>query len=190
MLKRRSSKRDLSSGEVQHAIREAEKTAASVAAGASARVAETAGRAGHAAGRAGHAATAMTEKVGARAGHAEENLKQSRRTLARRIRRSQATVSRKPSVAAEALLRAQLAKTSRELSHESADLRETVDSLSAVVLSANRRATARGRRRLVLGLALGAMLMYHFDAEHGRERRAAATRRLRAVGLGGGAASG
>lgn len=83
-------------------------------------------------------------------------------------------------MAAEAIMRAQLAKTSRELSQESTDLREAVDSLRSVV-KANRNATARGRRRLMFGLVLGGALVYHVDPEHGHQRRAASVRRLRSV---------
>jgi hypothetical protein len=36
----------------------------------------------------------------------------------------------------------------------------------------------KGRTRLITGLAVGAGLMYHLDAEHGRERRLATARRL------------
>ena len=72
----------------------------------------------------------------------------------------------------DALLKAQLAKTSRELAHESSDLGAAVESLNKVI-RANRRAAAKGRTRLLGGFALGALLTYHFDAEHGRERRAA-----------------
>lgn len=77
----------------------------------------------------------------------------------------------------DAVLKAQLAKTSRELAHESSDLAEAVDSLNAVI-KANRKAGARGRTRLLGGLAIGAALMYHLDPSRGRERRAATGRRL------------
>jgi hypothetical protein len=77
-------------------------------------------------------------------------------------------------------LKTQLAKTSRELAHESSDLSRAVDSLNAVI-KANRKAAKRGRTRLIGGLAIGAALMYHFDAEHGRERRAATAQRLRSI---------
>jgi uncharacterized phage infection (PIP) family protein YhgE len=75
----------------------------------------------------------------------------------------------------DAMLKAQLVKTSRELAHESSDLNAAVDSLNRIIKS-NRRAAAKGRTRLLGGLALGAALMYHLDAEHGRERRAATAR--------------
>lgn len=72
----------------------------------------------------------------------------------------------------DAMVKAQLVKTSRELAHESSDLNAAVDSLNKII-KANRRAAAKSRSRLLGGLALGAALMYHLDAEHGRERRAA-----------------
>jgi len=77
----------------------------------------------------------------------------------------------------DAVLKAQLVKTSRELSRESSDLGAAVDSLNSII-KANRRAAAKGRTRLIGGLALGAGLMYHLDAEHGQQRRAAVARRL------------
>ena len=78
---------------------------------------------------------------------------------------------------ADAMVKAQLVKTSRELAHESSDLNSAVESLNRIIKS-NRKAGARGRTRLIGGLALGAALMYHLDAEHGRERRAATGRLL------------
>jgi hypothetical protein len=77
----------------------------------------------------------------------------------------------------DAVLKAQLVKTSRELSRESADLGAAVDSLNSII-KANRKSAAKGRTRLLGGLAIGAGLMYHLDAEHGRERRAAVVRRM------------
>ena len=72
----------------------------------------------------------------------------------------------------DAMVKAQLVKTSRELAHESSDLNAAVSSLNKII-RANRRAAAKSRTRLLGGAALGAALMYHFDAERGRERRAA-----------------
>jgi hypothetical protein len=86
-------------------------------------------------------------------------------------------------VDSDARLKSQLVKTSRELAHESSDLSRAVDSLNAVI-KANRKAAAKGRTRLIGGLAIGAVLMYHFDAEHGHERRAATARRLRSAARG------
>jgi signal transduction histidine kinase len=77
----------------------------------------------------------------------------------------------------DAIVKAQLAKTSRELAHESSDLSTAVESLNKII-KANRRAAAKSRTRLLSGLALGAALMYHLDSEHGRERRAATARML------------
>ena len=75
----------------------------------------------------------------------------------------------------DAMLKAQLARTSRELAHESSDLNAAVDSLNRIIKS-NRRAAANGRTRLIGGLALGAAIMYHLDADQGRQRRAATGR--------------
>jgi hypothetical protein len=77
----------------------------------------------------------------------------------------------------DAMLKAQLVRTSRELAHESSDLNAAVDSLNRIIKT-NRRAAARGRTRLLGGLALGAAIMYHLDADHGRERRAATARMM------------
>jgi uncharacterized protein YjbJ (UPF0337 family) len=77
----------------------------------------------------------------------------------------------------DAMLKAQLVKTSRELAHESSDLNSAVDSLNRII-KANRKDAAKGRTRLVGGLAIGAALMYHLDATQGRQRRAATARML------------
>jgi hypothetical protein len=77
---------------------------------------------------------------------------------------------------ADVVLKSQLAKTSRELAHESSDLGTAVESLNAIIKK-NRRAGAKARTRLLGGLAFGAALMYHLDPDHGRERRST-TRRL------------
>lgn len=86
---------------------------------------------------------------------------------------------------ADALLKAQLARTSHELADESSALNAAVASLNGVI-KANRRAAARGRTRLFGGLALGAALMYHLDRDHGRERRAATARLVTSMWRGGG----
>ena len=83
----------------------------------------------------------------------------------------------KLSPSSDAILKAQLVRTSHELARESSDLGSAVDSLNAII-KANRKASAKGRTRLIGGLAVGAGLMYHLDAEHGRARRLATARRL------------
>jgi uncharacterized protein YjbJ (UPF0337 family) len=87
---------------------------------------------------------------------------------------------------ADAMLKAQLVKTSRELAHESSDLNAAVDSLNRIIKS-NRKAAAKGRTRLLGGVALGAALVYHLDPQQGRQRRAASARVLVGVlrGQGG-----
>jgi uncharacterized protein YjbJ (UPF0337 family) len=75
----------------------------------------------------------------------------------------------------DAMLKAQLVRTSRELAHESSDLNAAVESLNHIIKS-NRRAAAKGRTRLLGGLVLGAAIMYHLDADQGRQRRAATGR--------------
>ncbi|MGH2835381.1 MAG: hypothetical protein ACRDLT_15620 [Solirubrobacteraceae bacterium] len=83
----------------------------------------------------------------------------------------------------DAMLKAQLVKTSRELAHESSDLGAAVESLNKVIKT-NRRAATKGRTRLIGGAALGAALMYHLDAEHGRQRRAATARAVTSMWRG------
>jgi hypothetical protein len=78
----------------------------------------------------------------------------------------------------DARLKAQLSRTSRELADETSDLGAAVASLNAVI-KANRRAGAVGRSRLFAGVALGVLVTYHLDTEHGAERRRATGRRLR-----------
>lgn len=77
---------------------------------------------------------------------------------------------------ADLILKTQLAKTSRELAHESSDLGAAIESLNAIIKK-NRRVGAKARTRLFGGLVIGAALMYHLDPENGRRRRDA-TRRL------------
>jgi uncharacterized protein YjbJ (UPF0337 family) len=86
----------------------------------------------------------------------------------------------------DAMLKTQLVKTSRELAHESSDLNAAVESLNRIIKT-NRKAAARGRTRLLGGVALGAALVYHLDAQQGRERRAASARLLMGIirGQGG-----
>lgn len=74
-------------------------------------------------------------------------------------------------------LNAQLAKTSRDLAHESSDLHEAVDTLNAMI-KANFKAAKRGRMRLIGGVAIGAAVMYHLDPQHGPERRALVVQRV------------
>jgi hypothetical protein len=105
----------------------------------------------------------------------------SQQIRGRRARMRGGTTAKKPggrvTTAGDAMLKAQLAKTSRELANESSDLSAAVESLNKIIKS-NRRAAARGRTRLLSGLVLGAALMYHLDAEHGPERRAATARMI------------
>ncbi len=72
------------------------------------------------------------------------------------------------------MLRAQLARTSHELANETADMGLAVDALNEVIRK-SRKAGAKGRTRLFVGLVAGAALMYHLDPEHGRRRRSAIT---------------
>lgn len=98
----------------------------------------------------------------------EKRLGMMERLMRRTMRRQ---VKMLPS-STDAMVKAQLVKTSRELAHESSDLSAAIESLNKVI-RANRRAAAGSRTRLLGGLAMGAALMYHLDAQHGRERRAA-----------------
>jgi hypothetical protein len=106
----------------------------------------------------------------ARLGMRETMMRSVSRSMMKRRRRG-----RLPLPSGDAMLKAQLVKTSRELAHESSDLNAAVDSLNRIIKS-NRRAAAKGRTRLIGGAALGAALMYHLDADQGRQRRAATGR--------------
>jgi hypothetical protein len=130
--------------------------------------------------QAGDRASALGEQIGERVSHAQSDLQR-----ARRRRRLWLFIRRRNRID-DAILKAQLAKTSHELSRESTDLTHAVKSLNSVIKS-NRKAAARGRTRLISGAALGALVMYHVDPEHGKERRNATARRLK--GVVGGSAS-
>lgn len=84
-----------------------------------------------------------------------------------------------------AMVRLQLANTSRELAHETTDLGEAVESLNAIVKSNRKVAGAAKRRRLFAGIAVGAALAYHLDVENGKQRRAATARLLSNAARGG-----
>lgn len=126
--------------------------------------------------RVARSATHVARSAGQASGLAGELSKQVRGRRAR-MRSGTPRRSGRLKPAGDAMLKAQLAKTSRELANESSDLGAAVESLNKIIKS-NRRAAAKGRTRLLSGLALGAALMYHLDAEHGRERRAATARML------------
>jgi hypothetical protein len=148
---------------------------------ASARTAKSAKSAKKNAKQAGDRASALGEQIGDRVSHAQSDLQR-----ARRRRRLWLFIRRRNRID-DAILKAQLAKTSHELSRESTDLTHAVKSLNSVIKS-NRKAAARGRTRLIGGVAIGALVMYHVDPEHGKERRKATSRRLKGV-VGGSASS-
>ena len=101
----------------------------------------------------------------------------TREKLARSISRSLARVRARLLPSTNAMLKAQLVRTSRELAHESSDLNAAVDSLNRIIKT-NQNVAVRGRTRLLGGVALGAALVYHLDAQQGRQRRAASARLL------------
>jgi hypothetical protein len=131
----------------------------------------------HGAGEASNRIAGAVGSAGSRAqdvvGNAGARAQKRKRFLVGSARRAQTKLT--PS--SDAILKAQLVRTSRELARESSDLGSAVDSLNSII-KANRKASAKGRTRLIGGLALGAGLMYHLDAEHGRARRIATARRL------------
>jgi hypothetical protein len=159
-----------------HGVEDAANRLSAAVETAGARTAKTARKS---AKQAGDRASALGDQIGDRVNHAQVDLKRARRR--RRIwlfiRRNRLD---------DAILKAQLAKTSHELSRESTDLNHAVNSLNSVIKS-NRKAAARGRTRLIGGVAIGAVVMYHVDPEHGKERRKATGRRLK--GVVGGSAS-
>ena len=110
----------------------------------------------------------------------------AREKLVRSVSRSITKRRAKLLSSSDAMLKTQLVKTSRELAHESSDLNAAVESLNRIIKT-NRKAAARGRTRLLGGAALGAALVYHLDAQQGRQRRAATARLLMGIirGQGG-----
>ena len=80
--------------------------------------------------------------------------------------------------AIDARVKAQLARTSRQLAREAGDLEQAIESLGEVI-EGNRRDGARGRTRLIIGMVAGAALAYHLDPAHGRERRAIMAERIK-----------
>ncbi len=134
----------------------------------------------HVANEAPRALAHGAEEAANRIAHAVED---SKPKFERMVSRTAARSRSRQSDNGDTALKSQLAKTSRDLAHESTDLTRAVSSLNAVI-KANRKAAARGRTRLIGGVAVGAVLMYHLDAEHGRERRAATVRRLRGLARG------
>ena len=120
-----------------------------------------------------HSAGEATNRLSEAAGNAGASVQKRRRFLVGSAKKAQTKLH--PS--SDAILKAQLIKTTRELARESSELGTAVDSLNSII-RANRKAAAKGRTRLIGGLAIGAGLMYHLDAEHGRERRIATARRL------------
>lgn len=161
---------------------------------AGARVAKSAGQVAKGAGQASGKASELSGQLKGRVAQAPLDMRDAKRsvrgaklsmrerrlglmqTLTRSVPGRQAKqVKLLPS--SDAMLKAQLVKTSRDLAHESSDLNAAIDSLNKIIKS-NRRAAARSRTRLLGGLALGAALTYHLDAEQGRQRRAATARML------------
>jgi hypothetical protein len=160
-----------------HGVEDAANRLSAAVETASAKTAKTARKS---AKQAGDRASALGDQIGDRVNHAQIDLKR-----ARRRRRLWLFIRRRRRID-DAILKAQLAKTSHELSRESTDLSHAVNSLNSVIKS-NRKAAARGRSRLIGGVAIGAVVMYHVDPEHGKERRKATGRRLK--GVVGGSAS-
>lgn len=119
-------------------------------------------------------------KAGGQIGRGRESLG-GKHTYSRRLvadltalarSRADAAASRARRKADASAVRLQLANTSRELAHEASDLGQAVESLNAIVKT-NRKASVAKRRRLFVGIGLGAGLAYHLDPAHGRQRRAA-----------------
>jgi hypothetical protein len=127
-----------------------------------------------------HALAQGAEQAANRVVEAVDHVGGSRRNPKALLSRARAGRPAKLHLSADSILKAQLAKTSRELAHESSDLGTAVESLNGII-RANRKAAASGRTRLIGGVAAGAALMYHFDAEHGRQRRAETAHRLATI---------
>jgi gas vesicle protein len=130
--------------------------------------------------RVNHAQSELIDRVSHAQGELSDRVNQAQNDRKRARRRRRLLLPFRRRQDSDAVLRAQLAKTSHELSRESTDLNRAVSSLNSVI-KANRKAAARGRSRLIGGVLIGAVLMYHLDSEHGKERRQASVRRLRGV---------
>jgi hypothetical protein len=144
--------------------------------------ARTAKSAGHVSGR----LSELGGQLGNRVSNVSLEVRRPKPSPSRRLSAAWTTaLRRRRRLQGDAVLKTQLAKTSRDLAHESSDLSHAISSLNAVI-RANRKAAARGRTRLIGGVAIGAALMYHLDSEHGRERRSSTARRLRKMAFGGG----
>ena len=191
-----------------HGAEEGATKVAEVVETAGARVARGAGQVARSAGQASGRASELSDQLKGRIAQAPLDMKDAKLTvkdakltmkdaklgmrearlnMRERIVRSMSRKAAKPRAGllpkGDAMLKAQLVKTSRELAHESSDLNAAVDSLNKIIKS-NRRAAARGRTRLLGGLALGAALMYHLDADQGRQRRVATARMLTSMWRG------
>jgi hypothetical protein len=130
------------------------------------------------------AANRVSDAVGSAGARVTREAGQVSGIVAREAGHVSSRVARRRGQAGEALLKAQLAKTSRELAHESSELGDAVQALNKVI-KANRKAAARGRTRLIGGLVIGAALMYHLDPDRGRQRRIETARRVRGITGGG-----
>jgi hypothetical protein len=157
-----------------HSVEDATSRLSAAVETASARTAKSAKKS---AKQASDAASALSEQLNERVNHAQVDLKRARR------KRRFLWLLRRRRLASDAILKAQLAKTSHDLSRESTDLNHAIGSLNSVI-KANRKAAAKSRTRLIGGATIGAVLMYHLDPAHGKERRKATTQRLRSVAGG------
>jgi hypothetical protein len=131
----------------------------------------------------------ISGRVAKGAGEAAQRMAESAEHAAHRVAEAvEAAGSRARTVARRrahaAAVRVQLANTSRELAHETADLGQAVESLNALV-KADRKTSGVKRRRLVAGIAIGAALAYHLDTERGRQRRAATAQMLTSLARDG-----
>jgi hypothetical protein len=149
------------------------------------RVASTAGRAGEEVGelaeRASERANELVARGSATADRARKELTGSRRK--RWLRRSRKAALQAQNQLVDTGLAKQVSRQvskqlsdlrtelHSELAEQSAEFGRALDSVDAAI-KATRKAGARRRRNMIAGLALGAGLMYHFDPERGRERRA------------------
>jgi hypothetical protein len=123
-------------------------------------------------------ASELSGQLKGRTAHAPGDIRSARESMSRSMTRA-ITKRRRTRLlpSTDAMLKAQLARTTRELAHESSDLSAAVDSLNQII-KANRKVAAKSRTRLLGGAALGIAVMYHLDSARGRQRRAASARLL------------
>jgi polyhydroxyalkanoate synthesis regulator phasin len=147
-----------------------------VAEEAGGRVAGTASRAGdefsELAGKAGERANELVHRGKDTTDRARRELADTRRKRRRLVRRSRRAALQTASTVVDRQLAKQISDMRSQLAEQSAEIGRAVGTLDEVMEAATRKPKSHRRSTLIIGLGLGAAIMYHFDPERGRERRA------------------